>query len=147
MVEAATHAQRQQAFAIRRAVFVVEQGGGEALEFDARDDEACHLLALRAGAPVGTLRLRWLEGGVAKLERVAVMAGARGAGIGQALLRAALARAAAAGATEARLHAQTIAQGFYARLGFVAFGPTFDEDGIAHVAMRRPLTAAARRPG
>jgi predicted GNAT family N-acyltransferase len=147
VVEAAMRAQRAQAFAIRRAVFVKEQGIGEALEFDARDDGACHLLALRAGAPVGTLRLRFLEGGVAKIERVAVVAAARSGGVGQALLRAALARAEAAGATEARLHAQTVAQAFYARLGYVAHGPTFKEDGIAHVAMRRPLGAAARPSG
>ena len=139
VVEAETRSQREEAFAIRRAVFVAEQGVGEALEFDERDDQARHLLGLRAGAPVGTLRLRRLDGGVAKIERVAVVASARGAGVGQALLRAALAQAEAAGATEARLHAQTVAQDFYARFGFVAHGPVFDEDGIAHVVMRRPL--------
>jgi predicted GNAT family N-acyltransferase len=147
VVEATTRAQRAEVFAIRRAVFVEEQGIDEALEFDARDDGARHLLAWRAGAPVGTLRLRFLAGGVAKIERVAVVASARGAGVGQALLRAALAQAEAGGATEARLHAQTVAQTFYVKLGYVAHGPTFEEDGIAHVAMRRPLRAAARPSG
>jgi predicted GNAT family N-acyltransferase len=28
---------------------------------------------------------------------------------------------------------------FYERLGFGAEGPVFDEEGIAHVRMRRPL--------
>jgi predicted GNAT family N-acyltransferase len=37
------------------------------------------------------------------------------------------------------LHAQTRAQGFYARLGFAAFGAEFVEDGIMHIAMQRPL--------
>jgi predicted GNAT family N-acyltransferase len=41
------------------------------------------------------------------------------------------------------LHAQTIVQGFYARLGFVAFGPEFIEDGIPHVAMRLSLRGRA----
>ena len=43
------------------------------------------------------------------------------------------------GAREARLHAQAVAQPFYRKLGFIAFGPMFDEDGIAHIAMRQPL--------
>ncbi len=40
-----------------------------------------------------------------------------------------------------KLHAQTHALGFYARLGFAAFGDVFDEDGIPHKAMRLDLTA------
>jgi len=121
-------------------VFVREQGVASALEFDQRDDQARHLLALRAGEPIGTLRLRWLdEGRTAKIERVAVLPQARGAGIGHALLSAAVVLAEAGGASEARLHAQTVARDFYARLGFVAFGAVFDEDGIPHIAMRRPL--------
>jgi ElaA protein len=117
------------------AVFVHEQGVTEALEIDGRDGDARHLLALRAGVPIGTLRVRWLEvGRVAKIERVAVLAWERRGGVGLALLDAALAFAEVGGAQEARLHAQTIAQAFYAKRGFVAFGPTFEEDGIAHVA-------------
>jgi predicted GNAT family N-acyltransferase len=147
IVEVRAAEELEQAFAIRRAVFVREQGVSEALEIDRRDDEACHLLALRAGEPVGTLRLRWLERGrIAKIERVAVVRQGRGSGVGQALMSAALARAEAAGASEARLHAQTVVQAFYAKLGFVAFGPVFDEDGIAHIAMRRALPDGAARP-
>ena len=117
-----------------------EQGVAEALEFDERDHRARHLLALREGEPVGTLRLRRLdEGRIAKIERVAVLRRGRGARVGHALLSAAVALAEAGGAREARLHAQAVAQSFYAKLGFVAFGPVFDEDGIPHVAMRRPL--------
>ncbi|MGH6896273.1 MAG: GNAT family N-acetyltransferase [Geminicoccaceae bacterium] len=145
IVEIRSGAQLERALAIRRAVFVDEQGVTETLEIDGRDDDARHLLALRAGVPIGTLRLRWLEGGrVAKIERVAVLARERGGGVGLALLDAALALAAVGGAQEARLHAQTIAQAFYAKRGFVACGPRFDEDGILHIAMRRRLPGDAR---
>jgi predicted GNAT family N-acyltransferase len=58
---------------------------------------------------------------------------------------AALAAARAGDAEAALLHAQTHVQGFYARLGFVAFGPEFVEDGILHVAMSLPLRGHARR--
>jgi ElaA protein len=150
IVEVRTPAELKQAFAIRRAVFVDEQGVDEALEFDGRDDRAHHLLALRDGAAVATLRVRWLDGGrTAKIERVAVLPDARGSKIGRALVEAALALAASAGAKTASLHAQTAARGFYRRLGFVAFGPAFMEDGIPHVAMQLSLPADAlpeRRP-
>ena len=144
--EVRSAAELEQAQAIRRAVFVAEQGVAEALEIDGRDDAARHLLALCDGRPSGTLRLRWLDGRrIAKIERVAVLAAARGQGIGQALLRAALALAQAQGGRAALLHAQTSAQAFYARLGFVAGGAEFVEDGILHIAMRRALTAADRQ--
>jgi predicted GNAT family N-acyltransferase len=147
IVEARTRAELEQAFAIRRAVFVEEQGVSQALEFDARDDDARHLLALCAGEPRGTLRLRWLDQGrTAKIERVAVLARERGSGIGLALLDAALALARASGAREALVHAQTGAGAFYEKLGFIAFGRAFDEDGIPHIAMRLHLSNPAHRP-
>jgi predicted GNAT family N-acyltransferase len=130
----------EEALAIRCQVFVAEQGVREALEIDGLDGAARHLLALWEDRPVGTLRLRWLDRGrVAKIERVAVLAAARGQKVGQALMGAALDLARAQGAGEARLHAQTTVQAFYARLGFTAFGPEFEEDGILHIAMRRAL--------
>jgi predicted GNAT family N-acyltransferase len=130
----------EKALAIRCQVFVAEQGVREALEIDGLDGAARHLLALWEDRPVGTLRLRWLDRGrVAKIERVAVLAAARGQKVGQALMGAALDLARAQGAGEARLHAQTTVQAFYARLGFTAFGPEFEEDGILHIAMRRAL--------
>jgi predicted GNAT family N-acyltransferase len=142
--EARSDGQRAQAFAIRREVFVVEQGISEALEFDGRDAAARHLLACRAGQPVGSLRVRLLDyGRVAKIERVAVRAAARRHKVGLALLQAALALAGAAGARGATLHAQDTVQAFYRHLGFVAYGPTFVEDGILHVAMRRSLPEQA----
>ena len=138
--EARSADQRAEAFAIRREVFVVEQGISAALEFDGLDGGARHLLARRHGEPVGSLRVRFLdEGRVAKIERVAVRAAARRHMVGHALLQAALALARAAGAGEARLHAQCAVQEFYARLGFATCGPTFMEDGILHVAMRRAV--------
>ena len=145
IVEAQSAEQLEQALAIRLAVFVEEQGVSRALEIDGRDDAARHFLALHDGKPVGTLRLRWVDDGrAAKIERVAVLPRARGAKIGQTLVKAALAAARAAGAEAALLHAQTTVRDFYARLGFVAFGPDFVEDGILHVAMWLPLCGHAR---
>jgi predicted GNAT family N-acyltransferase len=140
--EALSEEERAAAFAIRREVFVVEQAISEALEFDGRDDAARHLLARRGDQPVGSLRLRLLDDGrIAKIERVAVRAAARQLEVGRVLMAAALVAAQAAGAGEAIVHAQCTVQGFYERQGFAAYGPTFIEDGILHVAMRRSLTS------
>ena len=45
------------AFALRREVFVIEQQIAEAEEFDAHDLTARHLVAVKDGQVVGTLRL------------------------------------------------------------------------------------------
>ena len=133
-------AEIERAFAIRRRVFIEEQGVSEALEYDGLDDEARHLLASVDGEPAGTLRIRLLEGGrVAKIERVAVLPAHRGHRVGRALMVAALDMARARGVREAKVHAQTVVQAFYTGLGFVATGAEFEEDGIPHIAMRLDL--------
>jgi predicted GNAT family N-acyltransferase len=138
--EAHSPADLEQAFAIRRRVFVEEQNVGEDQEFDGRDEEARHLLASIDGEPAGTLRIRVLDGGwTAKIERVAVLAAERRHRVGRGLMLAALDLALAQGACEARVHAQTAVQAFYAGLGFVPFGAEFEEDGIRHIAMRLML--------
>jgi predicted GNAT family N-acyltransferase len=136
-------AEIEQALAIRRTVFIEEQGVSEALEFDGLDQEARHLLASVDGEPSGTLRIRLVERGrVAKIERVAVLAHCRHLGIGRMLMARALEIARSQAVDEVRLHAQTVVKQFYARLGFVATGAEFEEDGIAHIAMLLSLTTS-----
>ncbi|WP_329115984.1 GNAT family N-acetyltransferase [Streptomyces sp. NBC_01465] len=131
-------------FAVRREVFVAEQGVPEELEYDARDAGALHVLAVGADGPLGTGRLLTgiEEDGVGSLGRLAVLKAARGLGVGVALVRAIEDAARERGLTAVDLHAQTHALGFYERLGYAAYGPEFPDAGIAHRAMRRPLTLA-----
>ncbi|MFJ3964257.1 GNAT family N-acetyltransferase [Streptomyces sp. NPDC090036] len=135
-------------FAVRSEVFVVEQSVPESIEYDAYDADAVHVLAVGADAvPLGTGRL--LHGPVAlgktgdltvgSLGRLAVAKSARGLGVGVALVRAIEAEAARRGLTAVDLGAQTHALGFYERLGYVAYGPEFEDAGIPHRAMRRLL--------
>lgn len=125
--------------AIRRVVFIDEQAVPEELEMDDLDGEAIHLLATVDGRPAGTARLL-LRDEVGKIGRVAVLADQRGTGLGAALIRAALEELRAVpGITTAKLGAQTHALGFYERLGFTAFGPVYDDAGIPHRDMTRPL--------
>ena len=125
--------------AIRRVVFIDEQAVPEELEMDDLDGEAIHLLATVDGRPAGTARLL-LRDEVGKIGRVAVLADRRDTGLGAALIRAALDELRAVpGVTTAKLGAQVHALGFYERLGFTAFGPVYDDAGIPHRDMTRPL--------
>ncbi|MGH6943065.1 MAG: GNAT family N-acetyltransferase [Geminicoccaceae bacterium] len=143
VVQVSSKVQLGDALAIRRTVFVDEQGVSEELEFDGRDREARHFLALIEGRAVGALRLRLLDHGrIAKIERVAVLAPERSRRVGRALMDAVLASACSLGARQAVLHAQVGASGFYAGFGFEPNGAAFEEDGIAHVAMRLDLADA-----
>ncbi len=144
IIHASEDRERIAAFAIRKAVFIDEQRIDPPLEFDGLDEDADHLLAKDGEKPVGTLRLRSIGDGVAKIERVAILKEARGRSIGAALIDAALHHLRSVGFREAKLHAQTYALDFYAKHGFMAHGKDFDEDGIPHRAMSLDLTARAR---
>jgi predicted GNAT family N-acyltransferase len=125
--------------ALRRIVFIEEQGVSIADEVDGKDAAARHLLALTDGRPVGTARLL-TDGTTGKIGRVCVLADARGQGIGAALVRAAVeVFRADPGIAVAILGSQTHAIGFYERLGFRATGPVFDDAGIPHRDMILPL--------
>jgi predicted GNAT family N-acyltransferase len=69
-----------------------------------------------------------------------VRAGARGRGIGAALLAAAEQEARAAGAVRIGMHAQTDALRLYERAGYTPYGDRFDEEGIEHLGMEKYLT-------
>jgi len=128
-------------FAIRRAVFVDEQGIDHDLEFDGSDVAAIGLLALMGETPVGTARLM-ITGGSARLGRVAVLRDYRGMGVGRLLVRCAMATAIEYGASEVVLHSQTSVVDFYERLGFWVEGPEFLEAGIPHKAMKLSFDVA-----
>ncbi len=129
---------REHARAIRRAVFIEEQGVPVELEWDEFDAVSWHALAHDVhGVPVATGRL--LPDG--HIGRMAVLRKSRGHGIGGTLLEGLMAKAAALGYTELILNAQTSAMPFYTRYGFIAEGDEFMEAGIPHRVMRKYAAA------
>jgi predicted GNAT family N-acyltransferase len=124
--------------AIRRAVFVVEQGIDPALDVDGRDAACRHVLALRDGRAVGAARLREADG-CAKAERVAVLPEARRLGVGHRLMEALEARAREQGHAALGLSAQLAAVRFYERLGYRGIGERYLEAGIPHWRMEKAL--------
>lgn len=118
--------------ALRKIVFIDEQGVSIEDEIDGLDDQAIHLLAKVNGRPVGTARLL-IDGETGKIGRVCVLQDARGLGLGAALI--------CAGVDELRknnqvrqvkLGAQVHALGFYEKLGFHPVGDVYDDAGIPH---------------
>lgn len=125
--------------ALRRAVFIDEQGIPEPEEWDDRDAQAVHVLARDDAGPVGTARLL-RDGDQGRIGRVCVLSRARGTGLGAALVRFGLAHfQAQPGLRAVVLGAQCHAEPFYARLGFTPFGEVYDDAGIPHIQMRCPL--------
>lgn len=122
--------------AVRDPVFVQEQGVPVGIERDALDALCHHVLARDAdGRPIGTGRLA-PDG---RIGRMAVLREWRGRGVGAAMLRLLVSRAAADGLREVHLHAQVDAEPFYAAEGFLPVGERFEEAGIQHQAMHRAL--------
>lgn len=128
--------------ALRRTVFIEEQGVSEADEVDDKDREAIHLLATLDDLPIGSARLL-INGDIGKIGRVCVLKEHRGTGVGAELIRAAIATLRRNSDLRlARLGSQTHAIPFYERLGFVAHGPVYDDAGIPHRDMDCPLQGA-----
>ncbi|MGB0523081.1 MAG: GNAT family N-acetyltransferase [Flammeovirgaceae bacterium] len=122
---------------IREKVFVIEQQVPLEEEYDEFDETATHFLVLLDGKPVGTCRWRFTAKGI-KLERYAVLAEARGNGVGGKLVELTLADIAeqpAATGKKMYLHAQVTAVFLYEKFGFQKEGDQFDECGIMHYKM------------
>jgi ElaA protein len=127
---------------LRQEVFVLEQSSPY-LDADGLDFEAFHLLGWRDAQLVAYLRA-FPAGAVhddaATLGRVLTADALRGQGWGRPLINEGIRRAAETfGASPVALSAQEHLRGFYESLGFVVTGPGYDEDGIPHVPMRRPI--------
>ncbi len=120
------------AFLVRQAVFIHEQGVPAELELDEYDPLATHALAYLDELCIGTGRLVDLGGGQAQIGRMAVLAQFRGRGTGKKILEKLVQIASAQGVKLLILHSQVAAIPFYEKQGFRAEGPTYDEAGIPH---------------
>lgn len=121
---------------VREQVFINEQGVDKSLEWDDLDAHCLHLLAQDHNArPIGTARMS----ATGHIGRMAVLKDWRGQRVGSALLVHLIDIAGTQGLQEVRLHAQTAAEGFYEKHGFIAEGEVFMDANIPHRVMRRAL--------
>ena len=127
---------------IRMEVFVAEQGVPAEMEVDDTDAGAYHVLARDAdGQPAGTGRLYAdpADPATAHIGRMAVRREARAGGCGAAIMRALMDEARRRGFSRVVLSAQTHAQGFYARFGFLPVGEVYPDCKIPHINMQAHL--------
>lgn len=116
---------------IREAVFIQEQAVPLALEWDAQDATAIHLLASTDGQAIACARV--LPDG--HIGRMAVLPAWRGRGVGAVVLQAAIQICRDLTLPRAQLSAQTHAVDFYARVGFVVVSAPYLDANIPHVDM------------
>src|SRR4051812_45325867 len=126
---------------LRWTVFVEEQNVPPSLEVDNYDHapKTVHALGFHGAIPAATGRVIFLEDGVAKIGRMAVIDDVRGKGLGLAALRFLEAEAKRRGARSVTLGAQVQARPFYEKQGYAAVGDVFDDAGIPHIEMRKAL--------
>ena len=129
----------EEAFEIRREVFVREQGISEELDFDGCDDEAMQMIVKAGERIIGTARVRFLSASQAKIERMAVLNRFRNKGIGRGIITFLEGELQNRNIKESVLHAQHSAVGFYKACGFKETVSPFWEAGIKHIKMRKKL--------
>ena len=126
---------------LRSEVFVDEQHVPVELEWDEADATAVHAVAYNAlGQAVATGRLLNNASGNSRIGRMAVKRVLRGARLGRDILHALMKVSQERGDAGLTLHAQLTALDFYQRAGFSPCGEPFEEAGIPHVEMSRPIT-------
>jgi ribosomal protein S18 acetylase RimI-like enzyme len=121
----------------QKAAFIGFQFKAQHAHYSAHYADADLLVIERAGCAVGRLYLHWRPTEL-RIVDIALLPAARGAGTGEALLRALLEAAAAKGKSVSIHVEQTNrAMGFYRRLGFHRVG----EHGVYHLLEWRPDAA------
>ncbi|KAF9093024.1 hypothetical protein BGX23_003698 [Mortierella sp. AD031] len=128
---------------VRLKVFSDEQGYDRSVEIDEIDSECLHWVAVdENNEGVGTARLYRYSPTVGKVGRVAVLSSTRGTGLGRLIM----------GALEQyviehtdleklALSSQVPRKGFYEKLGYVASGDEYPDEGQPHIYMEKTLPA------
>jgi predicted GNAT family N-acyltransferase len=129
----------QQAFEVRRQVFVREQSISEDLVFDGHDREALHMVVKDREKVIGSARVQFLTDNQAKLERMAILKHYRRKGIGKEMLLFLDTVWKDKQMQQVIIHAQLEVVSFYKLCGFDELGLPFQEAGIKHIKMRKQV--------
>ena len=128
--------------AIRRAVFVTEQGLFPRDDRDEHDSDPAtlHVLGLVDGQPAGTVRLYPLGRGLWRGDRLAVLPEHRRMRIGGPLVRVAVTLAGSCGGAMMEAQVQAPNVRFFVQLGWTSVGDLADYVGVPHQRMTIPLS-------
>jgi len=133
-----TPEEREDAYSVRKTVFIDEQNVPPEEEIDQYEDEAAHFVAYEGNSPIGAGRFRLVDG-YGKVERICVLKEARELGAGKAIMMEIENFAKAKEIHKLKLNAQTHAIPFYSRLGYEVASEEFMDAGIPHKAMIKQL--------
>jgi len=133
-----TKKELEDAFSIRRIVFIDEQNVPEEEEIDQYEDEASHFVLYHVGHPVGAGRFRMFDG-YGKVERICVLKEARSTGAGTKIMQGIENYAQQQGVKKLKLNAQTHAIPFYDRIGYEVVSEEFLDAGIPHKTMTKKI--------
>jgi predicted GNAT family N-acyltransferase len=128
----------EEAFNVRRIVFVDEQQVPEEEEIDQHESEAVHFVLYQDEKAAGAGRFRVLDG-IGKVERICVLKECRKTGAGVAIMNKIEEHAKDRGITALKLNAQTHAIPFYSRLGYETVSEEFLDAGIPHKTMKKNI--------
>lgn len=136
---AETKQEREDAYYVRRTVFVEEQHVPIEAEIDQFEDEAVHFVLYNEDKEsVGAGRYRVIDG-IAKAERVCVLPTGRGKGSGVLIMNALEAHAKERGLAQMKLSAQVHAIPFYEKLGYHTCSEEYLDQNIPHRLMIKTL--------
>lgn len=134
-----TEQERELAFDVRKKVFVEEQGVPFHMELDEFDETAVHFIVQMEGQTIAAARLRELEPGIGKIERVSVLKEQRGNHLGVRIMQYVEEYAREHGWKRLKLNAQVHALPFYEKLGYAITSPEFLDAYIPHRAMEKEI--------
>ncbi|MBN6887506.1 putative GNAT family N-acyltransferase [Cytobacillus horneckiae] len=126
------------AFKVRKEVFVYEQDVPMEEEIDEHEQEATHFVLYDENEPGGAGRFRIVDG-YGKIERVCVRKETRKGGSGKKIMLSIEDHARAQGIDTLKLHAQTHAIPFYEKLGYEVISDEFLDAGIPHRTMKKNI--------
>lgn len=128
----------EDAFSVRRTVFIDEQNVPAEEEIDQHEDECTHFVAYHEGSPIAAGRFRVVDG-YGKVERICVLKETRNTGSGKAIMREIEAYALKKDLHKLKLNAQTHAIPFYDGLGYEVVSEEFLDAGIPHKTMIKKI--------
>jgi predicted GNAT family N-acyltransferase len=130
--------QLNEAYSIRKTVFVEEQHVPIEEEIDHLEKEAVHFILYVDGVPSGAGRFRVVDE-YGKVERICILKEVRTGGAGTALMNKIEAYAIEQGLSKLKLNAQIQAIPFYSKLGYEVISDEFLDAGIPHKTMAKRI--------
>jgi predicted GNAT family N-acyltransferase len=124
----------EDAYFVRKVVFVDEQQVPLEEEIDDLESESKHFVLYDHEKPVGAGRFRVVDG-YGKVERICVLKENRKSGAGNTIMEGIEQFAKAEGLSKLKLNAQTQAIPFYNKLGYEVVSEEFLDAGIPHRTM------------